>query len=126
MTPSGNRVFPCSYNFAEAGNFSRYSASRLRGYIKPQRSGPIELEVKLSSGATNVTTFADGRPVAHRIGNGFVIFSLTSLTESIAVVYNDMRWVIFVALAVKLVLPDASPSRPTGPSRRRAPASLRP
>jgi O-antigen ligase len=41
----------------------------------------------------------------------FVLYSLTSLTESIAVVYNDMRWVIFVALAVKLALPDAAPAR---------------
>ncbi|HXQ13394.1 MAG TPA: O-antigen ligase [Caulobacteraceae bacterium] len=41
----------------------------------------------------------------------FVLYSLTSLTESIAVVYNDMRWVIFVALAVKLALPDAAPTR---------------
>lgn len=48
----------------------------------------------------------------------FVIFSLTSLTESIAVVYNDMRWVIFVALAVKLVLPDPS-RRPALPARPR-------
>ena len=48
----------------------------------------------------------------------FVIFSLTSLTESIAVVYNDMRWVIFVALAVKLALPD--------PAKRRAPPSREP
>lgn len=42
----------------------------------------------------------------------FVLYSLTSLTESIAVVYNDMRWVIFVALAVKLALPDPAPVRP--------------
>ena len=35
-----------------------------------------------------------------------IVFTLTSLTESIAVVYHDMRWVIFVALAVKLALPD--------------------
>jgi len=35
----------------------------------------------------------------------FVVYSLMTLTESIAVVYNDMRWVIFVALAVKLALP---------------------
>ena len=41
----------------------------------------------------------------------FVLYSLTSLTESIAVVYNDMRWVIFVALAVKLAMPDATPAR---------------
>jgi hypothetical protein len=55
------------------------SASKLRGYIKPQRSGPIELQVKLPSGATpspGVTTFANGRAVPHRIENGFVVFSL--------------------------------------------------
>lgn len=39
----------------------------------------------------------------------FVVFSLTSLTESVAVQYNDLRWVIFVALAVKLALPDQPP-----------------
>jgi O-antigen ligase len=39
----------------------------------------------------------------------FVVFSLTSLTESIALQYNDLRWVIFVALAVKLALPDPPP-----------------
>ena len=41
----------------------------------------------------------------------FVVYALSTLTESIAVVYNDMRWVIFVALAVKLFLPDPSPER---------------
>ena len=54
----------------------------------------------------------------------FVLYSLTSLTESIAVVYNDMRWVIFVALAVKLALPDAAPARPQPspqPARRKNP-----
>jgi O-antigen ligase len=45
----------------------------------------------------------------------FVLYSLMTLTESIAVVYNDMRWVIFVALAAKLVLPDAA-----GPPAARA------
>ena len=49
----------------------------------------------------------------------FVVFALTSLTESIAVQYNDMRWVLFVALAVKLVLPDP-------PRRRAAAASAQP
>jgi O-antigen ligase len=42
----------------------------------------------------------------------FVLYSLVSLTESIAVVYNDMRWVIFVALAAKLVMPDLPPAPP--------------
>jgi len=41
----------------------------------------------------------------------FVIFAVSSLTESIALQYNDLRWVIFVALAVKLGLPDAPPPR---------------
>ena len=31
-----------------------------------------------------------------------------SLTESVAVTYNDFRWVIFTAIAVKLALPDKS------------------
>ncbi len=35
-----------------------------------------------------------------------VIYALTSLTESVAVTYNDFRWVIFVALSIKLCWPD--------------------
>lgn len=35
-----------------------------------------------------------------------VVFSLVSLTESIAVVYNDFRWVLFVSLAAKLAFSD--------------------
>ena len=35
-----------------------------------------------------------------------VVYSLVSLTESIAVVYNDFRWAIFVALAAKLAFSD--------------------
>jgi exopolysaccharide production protein ExoQ len=36
----------------------------------------------------------------------FVVYALMTLTESVAVTYNDIRWVIFVALAVKLALPE--------------------
>ena len=35
-----------------------------------------------------------------------VVYSLVSLTESIAVVYNDFRWALFVAFAAKLAFPD--------------------
>jgi O-antigen ligase len=35
-----------------------------------------------------------------------LVYGLVSLTESIAVVYNDFRWVMFVAVAVKLAYPD--------------------
>jgi exopolysaccharide production protein ExoQ len=48
-----------------------------------------------------------------------MVYSLTSLTESIAVVYNDMRWVIFVCLAVKLAWPDP----PEPQATRRAPSA---
>ncbi len=36
-----------------------------------------------------------------------VVYSLMSLTESVAVTYNDFRWVIFTAIAVKLAWPDS-------------------
>jgi hypothetical protein len=35
-----------------------------------------------------------------------VVYTMTTLTESVAVSYNDMRWVIFVAFSIRLVLPD--------------------
>jgi O-antigen ligase len=35
-----------------------------------------------------------------------IVYSLMALTESIAVVYNDFRWVLFVAFAAKLAFPD--------------------
>lgn len=48
-----------------------------------------------------------------------LVFSMTTLTESIALTYNDMRWVIFVALAAKLAYPDRpAPRPPIAPMRR--------
>ncbi|MDP3660263.1 O-antigen ligase [Phenylobacterium sp.] len=35
-----------------------------------------------------------------------LVYGLMSLTESVAVTYNDLRWVLFVAVAVKLAWPD--------------------
>jgi O-antigen ligase len=35
-----------------------------------------------------------------------VVYSLTTLTESVAVSYNDMRWVMFVAFSVGLATRD--------------------
>ncbi len=45
-----------------------------------------------------------------------LVLSLTSLTESVVLVYNDMRWAIFVALAVKAAYRDRPPAR--APIRR--------
>ncbi len=42
------------------------------------------------------------RPGAYLALPFLVIYSLLTLTESVAVTYNDIRWAIFVALAVKL------------------------
>jgi exopolysaccharide production protein ExoQ len=38
-----------------------------------------------------------------------VVYSMTTLTESVAVSYNDMRWVMFVAFSVRLALRDPEP-----------------
>ena len=35
-----------------------------------------------------------------------IVYSLMTITESIAMTYNEIRWVLFVAIAVKLVWPD--------------------
>jgi O-antigen ligase len=52
-----------------------------------------------------------------------VVFSLMSLTESTVMVYNDMRWVIFVAFAVRLSIPlDAGSA--TASLQPRAPPAL--
>ena len=40
-----------------------------------------------------------------------VVYSLVALTESIAVTYNDLRWILFVAFAVKLAFPDRALDR---------------
>jgi O-antigen ligase len=49
-----------------------------------------------------------------------LVYAMTSMTESIAVVFNDSRWLLFVAIAVRLALPEEeavrTPRRPT-PSR---------
>jgi exopolysaccharide production protein ExoQ len=38
-----------------------------------------------------------------------VVFTLMSLTESVAVIYNDLRWVIFVMLSIRLAAPEPAP-----------------
>jgi len=38
-----------------------------------------------------------------------LVFSMTTMTESIAVIFNDSRWLIFVAIAAKLARPEDRP-----------------
>jgi O-antigen ligase len=35
-----------------------------------------------------------------------IVYTLMTLTESVAMTYHDFRWVLFVAIATKLALPD--------------------
>jgi exopolysaccharide production protein ExoQ len=51
----------------------------------------------------------------------FIVYSLMALTESVAVSYNDLRWVLFVAMAVKLGLGDEAVSSPAAPLRPGSP-----
>jgi O-antigen ligase len=39
-----------------------------------------------------------------------VVYTLTTLTESVAVTYNDFRWVILTAVAIRLGLPERRPA----------------
>jgi exopolysaccharide production protein ExoQ len=41
-----------------------------------------------------------------------LVYAVTTLTESIVLVFNDSQWLIFVIVAVKLALPDQAPPRP--------------
>ena len=45
-----------------------------------------------------------------------LVYAMTSLTESIAVIFNDCRWLFFVAIAAKLATPDAAAA--PSPARR--------
>lgn len=39
-----------------------------------------------------------------------VVYTLISLTESVAVAFNDLRWVLFVAISIRLALPERQPA----------------
>jgi len=53
-----------------------------------------------------------------------LVYAMTSLTESIAVTFNDCRWLFFVAIAARLAIPDeAAPRRPARHPSPRTPAA---
>ena len=52
-----------------------------------------------------------------------LVYAMTSMTESIAVIFNDCRWLFFVAIAARLAIPDdPAPARPARRPLRRGPA----
>jgi O-antigen ligase len=44
-----------------------------------------------------------------------LVYGMVTLTESIAVIYNDFRWVMFVAISIKLAYPDRAMVRINAP-----------
>jgi O-antigen ligase len=46
-----------------------------------------------------------------------IVYTMTTLTESVAVSYNDLRWVIFVAFSVRLAVRERRPLSPPAAAR---------
>jgi O-antigen ligase len=46
-------------------------------------------------------------PAAYLAAPFLIVYSVMSVTESVAFAYNDLRWVLFSAIAARLVLTDA-------------------
>jgi len=57
---------------------------QLRGYVKPEQAGPIELRVRLPHGvsAASLETWVDGQTVTHAVAEGFIVFSLSATAGS--------------------------------------------
>jgi O-antigen ligase len=53
-----------------------------------------------------------------------LVYSLISLTESIALIYNSLHWVLFVAIAAKLAFPDRDQAGDSAPIRRQPSATV--
>ncbi len=51
----------------------------LRGYVRPERGGPVEMRVNLPAGARSVVAWVDGRRAASPIDNGFAVFNVSTL-----------------------------------------------
>ncbi len=59
-----------------------------------------------------MTVWATYRQRDAYLALGFMlVYTLTTLTESVALAYNNIGWVLFVVVAVKLTLPDRPAAR---------------
>jgi len=86
VTPTG-----AGYRIAPRYPFNRFSlrlpqigvaseARRLRGYVTPQRAGPMQMSVQLPPGvnAGTLKTWSGKHAVPHRLSGRFVVFTLTA------------------------------------------------
>ncbi len=53
-----------------------------------------------------------------------LVYGVTSLTESIAVTFNNINWIIFVSIAAKLAFPDQDQRGGPAPMRRQPSATV--
>jgi O-antigen ligase len=53
-----------------------------------------------------------------------LVYGVTSLTESIAVTFNNIDWILFVSIAAKLAFPDAAQMGGKAPMRRQPSATV--
>lgn len=53
------------------------AARSLRGYLRPEQSGPIELAVRVPKGARKIHAWADQQPAKFRRASGRVVFTVT-------------------------------------------------
>ena len=77
-TRDGYRIAPHLPQETFNLRFERVGVARepgtLRGYVTPERDGPIELRVRLDGGGAP-QAYANGEPVAHTVENGYAVFT---------------------------------------------------
>jgi hypothetical protein len=84
-TTAGYRIDPhlpldrFSVRFGRVGVASK--PGELRGYVTPERSGSLELRVKIPAGARSVTAWTAGRPTAATVVDGFAVFDLAAQAD---------------------------------------------
>jgi exopolysaccharide production protein ExoQ len=107
------------------GTWTPFAAIAREAGFTPQHAHNAWIEQWIGLGMLGLATFAlfyaqtvlltlvaMFRSVGAYLAAPFVIvYSLMSVTESVAFTYNDLRWVLFVAIAARLALPDAEADR---------------
>jgi Glycosyl hydrolase 36 superfamily, catalytic domain/Glycosyltransferase family 36 len=56
----------------------------LRGYVRPEQAGKVELRVQLPSAPRRLRTWVNGRVVPHRVARGYAVFRLDATAGAAA------------------------------------------
>ncbi len=106
--------------WTEEGNWAPLAQIVKEAGFKPQHAHNAWIEQWLGQGLVGVWAFGlmlaqafvlalvsvFRHPGALLAAPILVVYTLMSLTESVGVIYHDLRWVLFVVVAVKLAWPD--------------------